>query len=158
MTKTQKFVTTNPQQQIGGSGCVGQALLSMVRYLFVDSVLFPKVSGELMLMAVCLCNRMLYSGLDTTPFKQLYGKGVKVSHIKTLDARALVHIKDSRKLKPISWLVVLCNISEKGTFSYRMWNPKTRKVDESRNTPISRAPTVPPRLKCLYDKSATSYE
>ena len=53
-----------------------------------------------MLTAAYLCNRMPHSGLDMeTPFKRLYGKEATLSHLKILDARAFVHIKDV----PISW-------------------------------------------------------
>ena len=88
-------------------------LCSMFRCLLVDSGLWPKLWGELMLTAAYSCNRMPHSGLDMeTPFKRLYGKEANLSHLKIISARAFVHIKNAKKLKPKSWEGMLCGFSE----------------------------------------------
>ena len=85
----------------------------MVRCRLVDSELPLKLWGELMLTAAYLCNRMPHSGLDMeTPFKRLYGKEANMSHLKTIDARAFVHIKDAKKLELKSWEGMLCGFNE----------------------------------------------
>ena len=113
----------------------------MVRCLHVDSELQPKLWGEFMLTATYLCNRMPHSGLDMeTPFKQLYDKEANLSHLKIIDGRAFVHIKDAKKLKPKSREGRLCGFSKDEALSYRIWNPKTRRVVESRNVTFIETP------------------
>ena len=77
-----------------------------------------------------------------TSFKRLYGKEANFSHLKIIGARAFVHIKDAKKLEPKSWQRMLCGFSKDEALSYRVWNPKIRRVVESRyvtfiETPIS---------------------
>ena len=113
----------------------------MVRCLLVDSGFPPELPRELMLTAVYLCNRMPHSGLDMeTPFKRLYGKEANLSHLKIVGARAFVHIKDAKKLEPKSWEGMLCGFSDDEELSYRIWNPKTRRVVESRNVAFIETP------------------
>ena len=93
----------------------------MVRCLFVDSGLPPKLWGELIFTSVYVCNRTPHSGLDMeTPFKRLYGKEANLSHLKIVGARAFVHIKDAKKLEPKSWEGMLCGFSEDEALSYRI--------------------------------------
>ena len=94
-----------------------------------------------MLTAAYLCNRMPHSGPDMeTPFKRLYGKEANLSHLKIIGARAFVHIKDAKKLEPKSWEGMLCGFSEAEALSYRIWNPKTCRVVESRNVAFIETP------------------
>ena len=80
-----------------------------------------------MLTGAYHCNRMPHSGLNMeTLFKRLYGKEANLSHLKTIGARAFVHIKDAKKLEPKSWEEMLCGFSEDEALSYRVWKPKTR--------------------------------
>ena len=80
-----------------------------------------------------LGSRMPHSRFDMeTPFKWLYGKGPLFLHLKIVDARTFVHIKDAKKLKHKSWQGMLCGFSEQEALSYWIWNPKTCKVVESR--------------------------
>ena len=97
-----------------------------------------------MLTAAYLCNRMPHSGLDMeTPFKRLYDKEANLSHLKIIGARVLVHIEDAKKLEPKSWEGMLCGFSENGALSYRVWNPKTCRLLESRNVTFIE---IPPNL------------
>ena len=97
-----------------------------------------------MLTAAYLCNRMLHSGLDMeTPFKRLHGIEANLSHLKIIGARAFVHIKDAKKLEPKPWEEMLCSFSEDEALSYRVWNPKTRRVVESRSVTFIETPSYP---------------
>ena len=143
---TQEFAATNTPQQNGVFEHVGRTLCSTVRCLLVDSELSPKLWGELMLTAAYICNRIPHSGLHTeTPFKPLYGKETNLSYVKTIGARAFVHIKDAKKLEPKSWEGMLCGFSEDEALYYRVWNPNTRRVVESRNVTFIETPprTIP---------------
>ena len=104
-----------------------------------------------MLTVAYLCNRVLQSGLGTeTAFKRLYGKKANLSHLKTISARAFVHIKDAKKVEPKSWEGMLCNFNEDEALSYWVWNPKPRRVVESRNvTFIETPPHLIPQPKRL---------
>ena len=94
-----------------------------------------------MLTAAYLCNRMPHSGLDMeTPFKRLYDKDAKWSHLKVIGARAFIHIKDTKKLEPKSWEGMLCGFSKDGELSYRVSNPITCTVVESRNVTFNKSP------------------
>ena len=85
---------------------------------------------------------MPHSGLDMkTPFKRLYGKEANLSHLKIIGARAFVHIKDAQKMEPKSWEGMLCGLSEKEALSYRVWNPKPRRVVESKNVTFIETPS-----------------
>ena len=111
-----------------------------------------------MLTTACLCNRMSHSGLDReTPFKQLYCKEVNLSHLKIIGAKAFVRIKDAKKVKPKTWEGMLCGFSEDEALSYRVWNPKTRSVVESRNVTFIETPPhlilQPIRLSPLQELS-----
>ena len=63
----------------------------------------------------------------------LQGKYADLSHLKIIGARALVHIKDVNKLGRTSWEEMACGFSQNKSYSFRVWNPKTRRVVESRN-------------------------
>ena len=94
---------------------------------------------------------MPHSGLDIeTPFKRLYGKEAILSHLKIIGARAFVHIKDANILELKSWEGMLCGFSEDEALSYRVWNPKTRRVVESKNVAfIETPPYLIPQLTRL---------
>ena len=82
-----------------------------------------------------------------TPFKRLYGKEANLSHLKIIGAGSFVHIKDAEKMEPKSWEGMLCGFSEDEALSYRVWNPKTHWVVESRNgTFIETPPHIFPQL------------
>ncbi|CAN0341510.1 unnamed protein product [Ascophyllum nodosum] len=101
----------------------------MVRCLLVDSGLPSNLWGELMLTTTYLCNRVPHSALEMeTPYKVLYGKEADLSHLKIIGSRAFVHIKDSTKLGHTSWEGMVCGFSENESNSYRVWNPKTRRI------------------------------
>ena len=138
---TQEFAATNTPQQNSMSERAGRTVCSMIRCLLVDSGLPSKLWGESMLTATYLCSRMPHPGLDMeTPFKRLYGMEVNLWYLKVFGARAFVHIKDAKKLEPKSWKGLLCGFSEDEALSYRVWNPKTCRVVESRNVTFIETP------------------
>ncbi|CAN0475329.1 unnamed protein product, partial [Ascophyllum nodosum] len=60
-------------------------------------------------------------------------KEVDWSHLKIIGAKAFVHIQDARKLELKSWERILYGFSEDEALFYRVWNPKSRRVVDSRN-------------------------
>ena len=75
-----------------------------------------------------------------TPYKVLYGREADLSHLKIIGSRAFVHINDSTKLGHTSWEGMVCSFSENESNSYRVWNPKTRRVVEARNVVFIETP------------------
>ena len=138
---TQQFTATSTPQQIGISERVGRTLCAMVRCMRVDSGLPPFLWGGLMMAASHICNRNPHSALNMeTPYKKLHGKDTNLSHLKTIDARAFVRIKNPNKLDHPSWEGMVCGFSETESNSYRIWNPKTRRVVKSRNVVFIETP------------------
>ena len=90
-----------------------------------------------------ICNQIPDSALNMeTPYKKLYGKDADLSHFKIIGARAFVHIKNPNKLGHKSWEGMVCGFSETESNSYRIWNPKTRRVVESRNVVFIETPQI----------------
>ena len=134
----------------------------MVRCMLVDSGLPPFLWGELMMTASYLCNRIPHSALEMeTPYKMLYGKYGDLSYIRIIGARAFVYIKDSNKLGDTSWEEMVCGFSQSESNSFRIWNPKTRRVVESRNVVLIETPPhlLPPsrRLSPLQGLEAPTF-
>ena len=122
---TQQFVATNTPQKISGLKRVGQALCAMVRCVRVDSGLPPFLWGELMMVALYICNQIPQSALNMEPpYKKLYEKDADLSHLKITGVRAFVHIKTPNKLGHTSWEGMMCGFSEAKRESYRIWDPK----------------------------------
>ena len=93
----------------------------MAYCLLVDSDLPPNLWGELVLTAAYLLKRVPHSALQMeTPHKVLYGKGADLSHLKIIEARASVHIKEPTKLCHRSWERMVCGFIEKYSNSYRV--------------------------------------
>ena len=96
-----------------------------------------------------LKNRTPHKALKVeTPFKMFYGEETDLSHFRVIGARAFVHIKDSKKLDAAAWERKVCGCSEERR-SYRVWNPKSHRIMESRNVTFIETPPqlIPPPLK-----------
>ena len=136
----------------------------MVRCMRVDIGLPPFLWGGAMMAASYICNRILHSALSMeTPYKNLCGKDADLSHLKIIDARAFVHIKNPNKLGHTSWEGMVCGFSETESNSYRIWNPKTRRVVENRKNVvfIETPPNLLPatrRLSPQQDLQSPSYD
>ena len=70
----------------------------------------------------------------------LYGKDADLSPLIIIMARTFLHIKDANKLGHTSWEGMVCRFSRDESNSFRIWNPKTRRVVESRNFVIIKIP------------------
>ena len=68
-----------------------------------------------------------------------HGEEAGLSHLCVIGAKTFVHIKYSRKLDAAAWERKVCGYSKESK-SYRVWNPKTRRVVESRNVTFIETP------------------
>ena len=133
----------------------------MVRCMRVDSELPPFLWGKLMMAASYICNQIPHSALNMEKsYKKLYGKDADFSHLQIIGARAFVHIRNPNKLGHKLWEEMVCGFSKIESNSYRIWNPKTRRVVESRNvvfieTPPNRLPAAR-RLSPQQDRPTIS--
>ena len=110
---TQQFAATNTPQEIGVSERVGRTLCAMVRCTRVDSGLPPFLWGKLMMAASYICNRIPHSALNMeTLYKKFYRKDADLSHLKIIDAKAFVHIKNPNKIGRTSREGMVCGFSE----------------------------------------------
>ena len=110
---------------------------------------FIAIWGELFMAAVYLKNRGPHGALKMwTPFKMPHGEEADLSHLRVIGVRTCVHIKDSKKLDAAALEEKVCGYSEERK-SYRVWNPMTHRVVESRNVTFIETPSrlLPPSLK-----------
>ena len=95
---------------------------------------FPKyLWGEALRTATFLINRISTAALDgKTPYEAWYGHKPDVSKLRIFGSNAWVHIpKEKRtKLDVTSYLTFMLGYEEN---SYRLWDPATRKVVNSRD-------------------------
>ena len=84
--------------------------------------------------ATYLANGMPHSSLQTqAPFTVLFGIQAKLGHLRPIGVRAFVHIETHTvKLEDKAWEGRLCGYSMNNK-AYRICNPDTRRVTESRN-------------------------
>ena len=134
----------------------------MARCMRVDSGLPPFLWGELVMAASYICNRISHAALNIEMlYKTLYGKDADLYHLKIIGAKVSVRIKNPDKLGHTSWEGIVCGFSETERNSYRIWNPKTRRVVESRNAVfIETPPNLLPaarRLSPQHDLESPSY-
>ena len=83
-----------------------------------------------------------------TPFKIFHGEEVELSHLCIIGARTFLRIKGSRNLDAADLEGKVCGYSEESKY-YRVWNPKTHRVVESRNVSFIETPQhlLPPPSK-----------
>ena len=120
-----------------------RTIANIARCLLKDAG-FPKyLWGEMFFTATYLANRMPHSVLQTqAPFTVLFGVQTKLDHLRSIAARAVVHIEThTTKLEDKAWEGRLCGNSMNRK-AYRIYNSNTRRVTESRNvifieTPVS---------------------
>ena len=135
----------------------------MVKCMRVDSGLQLFLWGELMMTAPYICNPIPHSALSMeTPYKKLYGKEADLSHLRIISARAFIHIRNPNKLGHTSWERIVCSFSEIESNFYRICNPKTRRVVESRSIVIiETSPNLLPaarRVSPQQDLGSPSYD
>ncbi|CAM9927547.1 unnamed protein product, partial [Sphacelaria rigidula] len=121
-------------QQIGLSERVGRTLAAMVRCMLADSGLPTFLWGELMFTAAYLANRPPHSALDMqSPYEIPKGTEPDLKHLGVVGARAFVHNErhtSKLALKAVEGRLVGYSNDSK---SYRVYNPATRRIIESRN-------------------------
>ena len=92
----QKFAATSTQQQTrtrGEDSVRHSTVHNRRQWLLVVHV------GELFLAAAYIKNRTRYKALKMeTPFKMLHGEKANLSHLRVIEARTFVYIKDSKNL------------------------------------------------------------
>lgn len=143
-----EFASTNTPQQIGANERAGRTLAGIVRCLLTDSGLPSFLWGELMQAAVYLSNRVPHAALSNgTPYKALYGKDAYLGNLRVIGARSFVHVEThTKKLEPRAWEGRLVGYSTDSK-SYRIYNPATKRVRESRNVVFIETPSALPRLE-----------
>ena len=121
----------------------------IVRCMLEDSGFPSSMLGELFMAVAYLKNMTPHTALKRkTPFLMLHGEEADLSHLSVIEVRTFGHIKDSRKLDATAWEGKVCGYSEE-IFFYRVWNPKTHCVVESRNVTFIETPShlLPPPSK-----------
>ena len=129
-----KYTSTNTPQQIDLSERVGGTLAAMFMCMLADSGLPTFLWGELMFMAAYVRNRAPHSALNMqSPYKMVKGTDTDIRILRVIGARAFVYIERRTKNLPLEavegWLVGYSSNSK----SYRVYNPVTRCIMESRN-------------------------
>ena len=129
-----EYASTDTPQQSGMSERVGRTLAAMVGCLLAESGLPRFLWGEVIFTAAFLGNRASHSAISMqSPFKMLNGTEPDLRLLRVTGVRAFVHIETytkKLKLKAVeAWLVGYSKSSK----SYRIYNPATRRIMESRN-------------------------
>ena len=129
-----EIAATNTPQQNGVSERDGRTIANIARCLLKEAG-FPKsLWGEMFFTATYLANRMPHSALQSqAPFTVLFGVPAKLDHLRTIGARAFVHVEThTSKLEDKAWEGRLCGYSMNSK-AYRIYSNKTGRVTESRN-------------------------
>ncbi|CAB1103214.1 unnamed protein product [Ectocarpus sp. CCAP 1310/34] len=146
---TIEYAATNTPQQNGVSGRDGQTLTTITRCLMEDGAFPPTLWGELMMTAVDLSNRSPHSVLGgVTPYFKMYGKEADLSRLRVIGARSFVNYERyTKKLSDRTFEGKLCGFS-RDSKTYRIYNPATGNVVESRNVTFIETPaySMPPSV------------
>ena len=136
-----EFAATNTPSQIGVSERNGRTLAGMARSLLLYIGLPKYLWDELILTAAYLSNRSPHSALGMqTPYKKIYGEEADLSLLTIIGTRAFVRIETyTKRLGDKAWEGRLCGYSQESK-AYRIYNPETRKVVESRNVVFIETP------------------
>ena len=114
----------------------------MVRCILTDSGLPKFLWGELMFTAAFLINTAPHSAIGMqSPYKMLHGTEPDLRLLQVNGARAFVHIETYSKnleLKAVEGRLVGYSNNSK---SYRVYNPATRRIMESRNVVFIETPS-----------------
>lgn len=110
------------------------ATANMVRW-FMKNGDFPRsLGGGRFFTAAYVINRAPHSALgNEIPFKLHYSEEANLTHLRAIGAHAFVHIETHTKnLEDKAWEGKLSGYSPDSN-AYRIYNPVTRNVLESRN-------------------------
>ena len=136
-----EYTATNTPQQNGVSESDGQTLAQITRCLIKDGNSPPSLWGELIFTAAYLSNRSPHSVLGgATPYFRVHNKGVDLSGLRAIEARAFVHRETyTRKLDDRAFEGKLCGFSQDSR-AYMIDNSAKGTVVESRNVTFLEAP------------------
>ena len=96
--------------------------------------------GELSMAATYLKNRTPQKALKMeTPFKMFGDEQAELLNLRVAGARTFVLIKGSRKLDVAAWEGKVCGYSKERKPD-RVWNPKTRRIVESKKATFIETP------------------
>ena len=86
----------------------------MVRYMVADRGFPSSMWGELFRPAANFKKKTPKKVLKReTPFKMLHGEETDLLHLRVIEVRTFVHIKDSWKLDAADWEEKVCGYSKK---------------------------------------------
>ena len=103
---------------------------------------FPKsLWGEMFFTAAFLVNIAPHKTLEMgTPYKRMYDKDANLTMLRTIGARAFVHVETcTQKPAAKAWEGKLCGFSTDSR-AYRVYNPSTKRVMESTKVCFIEAP------------------
>ena len=130
--------------------------------MLVDGRLFSSIRRDCMMTASYLCNRLPHSAIKMgTPVKDALR--IKRRPVATQNHRRedVFPVQGRNKLGNTSWEETMCGLSQSGSNSFGIWNPKTRRVVESRNVVLIETPPhlLPPsrRLSPLQGLEAPTF-
>ena len=152
----QEFTSTNTPQQNGVSERDGGTLAGIARCFMIEGN-FPKFMwGELLFTAAYIANRSPHSSLGgQTPYFKLHNKHADLSFLRAIGSRSFVHTEVyTSKFEDKAWEGMLCGYSTNSK-AYRVYNPSTRRVVESRNVTFIE---TPPRNDTTGDQDTEFYD
>ena len=136
-----EFAATNTPQQNGMSERDGRTIMNMTRCILIDTGLPKFLWGEISETAVFLINRSPHRAIGgSSPYSRLFNKEPDLSGLRAIGARAFVHReRHVNKLEEKAWEGIMLGYG-KDSRSYRIYNPHTRRITESRNVTFIETP------------------
>jgi len=151
-----KQASTNTPQQNGVSERDGGTLAGIARCFMIEGN-FPKFMwGKLLFTAAYIANRSPHSSLGgQTPYFKLHNKHADLSFLRAIGSRSVVCTEVyTSKFEDKAWEGMLCVYSTNSK-DYRVYNPSTRRVVESRNVTFIE---TPPRNDTTGDQDTEFYD
>jgi transposase InsO family protein len=132
----QQFTSTYSPSSNGVAERKNRTLQEMARSMLASSRVPLKLWGDAIHAANYTCNRRLTSvSQSKTPHELYYGRRPTISHMRIWGCDATVFIENrvqGKKFDERSWKGTFVGYSRKSTL-YRVYNPNTNKIIESRN-------------------------
>ena len=130
----QEFAATNTPQQKGMYERDGRTIMNMVRCILIDTSMPKFLWGEICETVTYITNRSAHRELGgRSPNSQWYNMNTDLSSLRIVGARAFAHKEmHVHKLEQKAWEGLMIGYG-KDSRSYRIYNPKTRRITGSRN-------------------------
>lgn len=136
----QKTNSYTPEQN-GMAERLNRTIVEKAKCLLFDQDLGKSFWAEACNTACYILNRCVTSGVSKTPFELWYNKKPNIGHIRVFGSPTMVHIpKEKRKKwdkKATKHILVGYDDNTKG---YRLYNPVTKKVINSRDVTVMESP------------------